>query len=119
MTLAAVVTEIATTVCRACGESKPDADFYVGRHGKLMLDCKRCHNAKVVAARKRKAMLLSAALESARHFMACNLVAERLGQRASPTRPGSVDAYDQAAMFSLDALQTLRDCLASQRRGRR
>jgi hypothetical protein len=40
------------STCRTCRATKPDADFYVTRHGKPFANCKRCHNLAVVARRR-------------------------------------------------------------------
>jgi transposase len=43
---------MADPTCRTCRSTKPEVEFYIGRHGKPYLDCKRCHNLVVVAQRR-------------------------------------------------------------------
>ena len=51
-----------------------------------------------------------AVVEAARHFMAVSLIADRKGHRADDD--ASIEAYEQAARASLDAMQELRDALS-------
>ena len=57
-------------------------------------------------------------VEAARHFLAANLVAEKIGNRMSEEVPGSIDAYEAATWVATEALQGLRDaCFALRRAG--
>lgn len=59
----------------------------------------------------RRELLREAVIEAARHYMAAHLVAER--QENAPPR---FEATEDAVMQRDDALQTLRDALAAERR---
>lgn len=74
------------------------------------LRCERCSCGDT-----RKESLRQTVIEAARYYLAAHLVAERAAARMSPRRPGSVDEHDYAVGRVDDALQTLRDSLATER----